>query len=276
MHILICTDGSQAAEQAALLMMKFQFPEGTRFTILGVSETDGDQVQLNIAFERIEAMFTATGSLVQKKMRYGDAAEEIIKETESEAFELVAVGVSGKTRPFPVFRAGSTTKKLARTLTMPLVIARSVPEKISKILICTGGESQSLENIRTAARFLAFVPTKITLLHVMSQLALRLDSPDQDLLDTAESAILRGTREGRHFLQAMEILRQAGISETITPKLRHGLVIDEVIKELNEGQYDLMVIGSHYHLASKPLLEILLEDIAGQLIGRASCSVLLV
>jgi len=159
---------------------------------------------------------------------------------------------------------------------MPLIIARSVPEKISKILICTGGETQSLENIRTAGRFLACIPAEIQLLHVMSQLALRLDSPDQDLLDNAESAIARGTREGRHFIQAMEILRKAGIPETITPKLRHGLVIDEVIKELNEGHYDLMVIGSHYHQAKKPLLEILLEDIAGQLIGRASCSVMLV
>jgi nucleotide-binding universal stress UspA family protein len=231
---------------------------------------------LNVSFERIEAMFAGTGSPVQRKMRYGNAAEEIIKETESEEYDLVAVGVSGKTRPFPVFRAGSTTKKLARTLTMPLVIARSVPEKISKILICTGGETQSLENIRTAGRFLACIPAEIQLLHVMSQLALRLDSPDQDLLDTAESAIARGTREGRHFIQAMEILRKAGIPETITPKLRHGLVIDEVIKELNEGHYDLMVIGSHYHQAKKPLLEILLEDIAGQLIGRASCSVMLV
>lgn len=276
MHILICTDGSLAAEQAALLMVKFQFPAETRYSLLGVSETDGDQVQLSISFERMEAMFSGTGSLVLKKMRYGEAAEEIIKETETEEYDLVAVGVSGKTRPFPVFRAGSTTKKLARTLTMPLIIARSVPEKISKILICTGGEAQSLENIRTAGKFLAGVPAETTILHVMSQLALRLDSPDQDLLDTAESAIQRGTREGRHFLQAMEILREEGISETITPKLRHGLVIDEVIKELNEGHYDLMVIGSHYRLARKPLLEILLEDIAGQLIGRASCSVLLV
>lgn len=276
MHILICTDGSLAAEQAALLMVKFQFPAETRYSLLGVSETDGDQVQLSISFERMEAMFSGTGSLVLKKMRYGEAAEEIIKETETEEYDLVAVGVSGKTRPFPVFRAGSTTKKLARTLTMPLIIARSVPEKISKILICTGGEAQSLENIRTAGKLLAGVPAETTILHVMSQLALRLDSPDQDLLDTAESAIQRGTREGRHFLQAMEILREEGISETITPKLRHGLVIDEVIKELNEGHYDLMVIGSHYRLARKPLLEILLEDIAGQLIGRASCSVLLV
>lgn len=276
MHILICTDGSSAAEQAALLMVKFQFPTDTRYTLLGVSELDGDQVHLQASFKRIDSMLTATGAPIQHKMRYGNAAEEIIKETETKEYDLVALGVSGKTRPIPVLRAGSTTKKLARTLTMPLVIARSIPERISKILVCTGGEAQSLENIRTAARFLQCVPATITLLHVMSQLALHLDSPDQDLLDTAESAIERGTREGRHFLQAIEILGEAGIPEAITAKLRHGLVIDEVIKELNEGHYDLMVIGSHYHQAKKPLLEILLEDIAGQLIGRASCSVLLV
>lgn len=276
MHILICTDGSSKAEQAALLVAKLQFPRDTHYTLLGVSETDGDQVQINDSFARIETMLTTSGASIQFKLRYGNPAEEIIKETEMKEYDLIALGMSGKTRALPVIRAGTTTKKLARTLTMPLAIARSVPEKVSKILICTGGEVQSLENIRTARKFLAYIPAEITLLHVMSQLALRLDSPDQDLVDTAESAIQRGTREGRHLLQAIEILREAGLSGDVTPKLRHGLVINEVIKELNEGQYDLMAIGSHYHQARTPLLEILLEDIAGQLIGRASCSVLLV
>jgi nucleotide-binding universal stress UspA family protein len=278
MKILVCTDGSPAAEQAALLLSRLAFPPETSYTVLGVSETDGDQVQLTVSFEQFEQLLGGASALIDRKMRFGSPIDEIKREMETGGYDLIALGASGKRRGFPVLRIGSTAQKLSRILTTPLLVARNVPERIDKVLVCTGGEPPSLENVMTAGKFLSGVEGEVIVLHVMSQIALRLDSPTQDLLDTAETAIQRGTREGRHLEQAVELLRRAGIAGPIRPGLRHGLVVDEVLAELSDGKYDLLAVGGHYqHRRGKShWIEILLEDIAGQLVDQAPCSVLIV
>jgi nucleotide-binding universal stress UspA family protein len=276
MKILVCTDGSPAAEKAALLLFRLAFPSGMNYTLLGVSETDGDQIHLTRSFERIEDLFSGTASQVTRQLRYGSPTEQIKKESEEAEYDLIAIGASGKARGISVFRIGTTAHKLARLLTTPLLVARAVPDKIGRVLICTGGETSSLENVKQAGKFLANVKVEINLLHVMSQVAMRLDSPAQDLIDTAETAIERHTREGRHLEQAVGLLRDAGVSGSIHPGLRHGLVVEEVLSELNEGKYDLLVVGGHYHRGKSHWFEILLEDISGQLADQAPCSVLIV
>jgi hypothetical protein len=77
MHILICTDSSLAAEQAALLVYRLGFPEDTNYTLLGVSETDGDQVELTAAFDRIEQILGGAKPAINRLMRYGNAADLI-------------------------------------------------------------------------------------------------------------------------------------------------------------------------------------------------------
>jgi nucleotide-binding universal stress UspA family protein len=166
--------------------------------------------------------------------------------------------------------------KLARTLTIPFLVARNVPLRLSKILLCTSAEVTALETVRVGGRLVSSANAEIILLHVMSQVAMRLDSPPDDLLDTAQSAIQRVTREGQHLERAVQLLGQVGVTAPVTPSLRHGLVVDEVLAELEEGQYNLLVIGGHYHHGRSHWEEFLIEDVAGQLIHRAPCSVLIV
>ena len=276
MHILICTDGSPAAEAAATFVSRLSFPPDTELTLLGVSETDGDQVHLTSSFERIERTLDGAHTGIQRKIGYGNAAENIQKETEDNIYDLVVLGERGHQRGFVGWKTGSTVNKLARTLTIPFLVARNVPPRLRKILLCTGAEAPSLDTVRVGGRLISTAKAEIILLHVMSQVAMRLDSPPDDLLDTAQSAIQRGTREGQHLKQAVKLFGQVGVTGAVTPCLRHGLVVDEVLAELAEGQYDLLVIGGHYHHGKSHWAEFLLEDIAGQLIHRAPCSVLIV
>jgi nucleotide-binding universal stress UspA family protein len=74
----------------------------------------------------------------------------------------------------------------------------------------------------------------------------------------------------------MQILQEAGVPAPILPSLRHGLVVDEVLAEVEEGRYDLLVIGGHYQQSGKRWMDILLEDITGQLLSKVRCSVLIV
>jgi nucleotide-binding universal stress UspA family protein len=276
MHILICTDGSLAAEQSALLVTRLSFPPGTEYTILGVSETDGDQVALTASFDRIEELLAEANASIQRLMRYGNPVDQIREEAQAGLYDLVAMGYKGHPRGLIGPRIGSTVNKITRFLTTPVCIARQVPDKLEKILICTAAEAPSLETLSAGGRLIAGAQAKIHLLHVMSQVALRLDSPAADLRDTAETAISRGTREGKHLERGLDMLRKAGLTGPILPVLRHGLVVDEVLAEVEQGQYDLLVIGGHFQQGRTHWIEFLLDDVSGQLLKKSPCSVLII
>jgi nucleotide-binding universal stress UspA family protein len=276
MRLLICTDASSTAEQAASLVSRLKFPPETEITLLGVSETDGDQARLADSFGRIEKTLGGRRPGLQQKIRYGSPVDQITKEVEERRYDLVAIGAGSAPRGLGILRMGSTVQKLVRSLRLPVLVARNVPARLNHILICTGAEAPSEHTLRTGGSLIATASAQTSLLHVMSQLALRLDSPSDDLLDTASSAIDRQTREGQHLVRGMQILQEVGVSEPVRARLRHGLVVDEVLAEVDEGGYDLLVIGGHYQQGGNRWMDILLEDIASQLIAKTHCSVLVV
>jgi nucleotide-binding universal stress UspA family protein len=276
MHILICSDGSPIAEQSATLISRLNYQPEAKITLLGVSESDGDQVLLAASFERMKALLNGQDFIIQQKIHYGNPADQILKEVTGTTYDLVAIGASGHLRGFAGLKFGSTAKKLARVLTTPLLVARRVPLIVDKVLICTGAEIPSLETLSVGGKLVAGVRGQIVVLHVMSQVAMRLDSPAEDLVDTAESAIQRGTREGLHLSQALNLLKQAGITGEVRLLLRHGLVVNEVLAEIEQGGYNLLIIGGHYHHGRSHWTELLLEDLAGQLLQKAPCSVLII
>jgi nucleotide-binding universal stress UspA family protein len=276
MRVLICSDGSSTAEQSAALISRLGMAKDSEITLLGVSEMDGDQAVLEASFDRCESLLGITPGRARRTIRYGNPAEQILKEVEENPYDLVAIGGRVHSHALGGSRLRATTLKLARLLRLPLLTARNVPSRIERILFCTAAEEASTATLKVGGAMIAKASSEVNLLHVMSQLALRLDSPSEDLRDTAMTAIARHTREGRHLEQAMRVLHQVGITSPIEPHLRHGLVVDEVLAELEEGKYDLLVIGRHYKKSSSRWLELLLEDVTGQLLAQASCSVLTV
>lgn len=276
MKVLICTDGSPAAEEAALLVPLMIYEDDTEIVLLGVSEKEGEQTKLFTSMDRITSVLGGVRSGIVRTIRHGQPVDEILNELQGKKYGLVVVGERGHHHNLPLLKLGSTAGKLARKINTHLLVARNVPQKVSKILICTGGENPSVETMQHAGRLVSGVDAEIGLLHVMSQVFLGPRSKPDDLEDTAETAMARGTREGDHLKRAMEQLARAGAKQPITPILRHGLVIDQVLAELNRGKYDLLVVGAHHQPGQNRWLEILLDDVADQLLNLAPCSVLVV
>jgi nucleotide-binding universal stress UspA family protein len=59
---------------------------------------------------------------------------------------------------------------------------------------------------------------------------------------------------------------------TAEVRVRHGLVIDQVFEEVNEGDYDLVVSGSSR--ARGPLRHYIMGDLTRSILNRAPCPVL--
>jgi nucleotide-binding universal stress UspA family protein len=276
MKLLICTDGSPAAEQSALLVSRLGLSGDVELTLLGVVDEHGDAAALDASFERMTKMLDGTQLNLKRLIRRGDSYEQILEEAVQHSYDLVIVGGGGQHHGLLHFKVGSTTSKLARKLHTHFLVARNVPNKVKKVLVCTGAEAPAVDTMRVGGQMLSGLAAEVSVLHVMSQISLKPGSIPEELVATAEIAIVKNTREGQHLQRAIQQLTQAGIPGPIVPRLRHGLVVDEVLAEVRQGRYDLMVVGAHYQPGQNRWLGILLDDVTDQLINQAPCSVLIV
>lgn len=275
MRVLVYTDGSTEAENAAALLRQLGAAGETEVTVLGVAERSKQSPEVEASADRIEQDLEREGSDVKTVLRSGEASKEIVDEARRGQYDLVIVARRSPERQ-PQLKLRSTTGTLARHVPAHLLIARNVPDKLDRILICSGAEAPSAETVRLAGLLTAASDADISLLHVMSQVALHRDSPAEELEETAEEAIDQQTREGHHLQEAIELLRREGVKTEIEPILRHGLVVEQVLEEIREGDYDLMVLGSHQQPTMTRWMDVLLGDVAGELLSKSPISVLVI
>jgi nucleotide-binding universal stress UspA family protein len=77
--------------------------------------------------------------------------------------------------------------------------------------------------------------------------------------------------EGRLLAQDLRQLDRQGIHPTA--KVRHGLVVDEILAEAHSGDYDLVVIGAH---RGEGWQRFLLDDLAHKILAQMDRPVLVV
>ncbi len=274
-RILLCSDGSPAAAAGAAMLAALRLNRDSEITILGVLEPGQESARLDAALQDLAGRIGAGGSHLDIRLRRGHAAEEILAEAEASAYGMVVVGVHGA-RGFTRFRLGSTAGRLARHLTTSLLACRQVPPTVDRILLCISGEDPSADTLRFGGLVAARSGATILLVHVMSQVALSWESPSDDLAATAELAIERKSLEGMLLGRGIEALRSTSPDVKVTPRLRHGLVVDEVLTEIRQSGAQLLVIGAHRAPEASARLAPFLDDVADQLLTHAPCSVLIV
>ena len=264
MKFLICVEGSPAADAAARV--------GAELARLANAET----VKLRVANSQREAeRHRGTASL----LRVGNPVQEILAEATQGNFDLIVVAQHARSRLTEMFM-GSTASRLAKQSPVPLLVIKAESQlatlPINRILVCTGGEAPGEICAHWGGRVAAWTGASLTLLHVMSQIAFNEKSKLDELDDSAEEAMHQRTREGLHLQKVLTLARDAGAWDEVKPKIRHGLVLDEILDESRAGSYDLVVIGAHSVPDDAPLRNLMLEDIADQIIAQCPKNVLVV
>ncbi len=270
MEILICTDGSNSSLQSADLVSKLGFPTTSKIVVLGVSENKTDVEKLNISMDLIDKKLGGKYPLT-RKIRYGNPFNEILAEALEASYDLVAVGVGGGQLGLLHPKLGSTTSMLARKLHTHFLVARNIPEKIRKILVCAGAEAAASETMTLGGAWISNSFASVELLHVipLKKEGVELkNTPDQSSSEVKGSQDLVMERASRQLLQA-------GIKEVI-PHIRRGLVVEEALMELSDGGYELLVVGAHYQPGQDRWQGTLFDDITDQLLNRSTCSVLII
>jgi nucleotide-binding universal stress UspA family protein len=273
----MCTDGTPLGDRALAYGAPLALAAGADVTLLGIVKSESVEPEVRAALERARALFPKP---VEEKIRWGRAVNEILAEAGSGDYAFMIMGSRGR-RGWQRLAFGSVAARLIRYSPIPVLIVKGERTPVRRLLACTSGDVRGERVARWGGQMARWLGAEFTVLHVMSQIALSPQSNLEELTETAEEAIARHTREGAHLERELELARAQGVTgQAAHPKLRHGLVLDEVLAETAEGDYDMVMIGGH-QAPDLPgtwneLKGFLLADVADQIVLALKCPVFVV
>jgi nucleotide-binding universal stress UspA family protein len=272
MRILIATGGSPHSGIALSLAGQIARHVGVTPTVLTVVRGEAYRARAAPILTQASELLGAADTPAHTKVRLGQPAEEIIREAEAGHYDLIIMG-ERRDHDLVTRLLGSTTKRVIEHAPCPVLVAKGKIGPIQRILLCdSGAESYALLH-RFSARLPALVEgqVEITVLHVMSQMAAGPGVAGRQLRASAEELIQEHAPEGELLERDVQILQKSNLRPQA--KVRHGLVVEEILEEARSGDYNLVVIGAHRGVGWERFL---LDDLARQIIEQMDRPVLVV
>jgi hypothetical protein len=242
-RMLLYSDGSDVGEQALGLGKRIARAMANAVDILTIVGTPNQE---DVSSKEIEAAadeLRASDVSVTIYRRLGVMDQELLEQADATDYDLVVIGSRGRRGIKRLLAGSQACSILGGVTTSVLVVKGRERRRINHILACSAGGPASKETIRFAARLAHALEASVTLLHVMSQVALEERAQGADLEAEAEELMERETQEGIHLGDMLEILHNEDVEAQAL--VRHGLVVDEIVAEAREGHFDMLVIGAH-------------------------------
>lgn len=274
MHILIATGGSPHSDVAVRLGGYLAEAADLPVTLLTVVRSKAGKAAADAVLARAAALLPA-GIEATPVVRYGQAAEQIVLEAAEirKRAEHVLLIVGERTQHALARRIiAPTVKRLLQRMPGSVLIARGEPRPPRRLLICEGGREPSLlQRLMVQLRPLLAGVDALTVLHVMSQMAAYPGVDGWELTAEAAELIEGHSPEGEILEEDLEELEQLKVYGVA--KVRHGLVVKEILTEARAGDYDMVVIGAHQ---GRRWERFLLDDLAQEIVDLCDRPVLVV
>jgi nucleotide-binding universal stress UspA family protein len=187
----------------------------------------------------------------EPKIVAGEPAEKIIEETKTGDYDLIVMGSHGRSA-LKGFLLGSVHSKILHHTDRPVLIVRELRE-IQRILVVYRGTRCDQAALQFIAPLMERKKPEITVLHVQET---NLGESDE----FAEACLLQSDKS----------LKSVG--HTPIMKSAQGDFVDETLKEIMIGDYDLVTLGAYGHEPPKALQFI--SDEAINIVSRTARPVL--
>jgi len=268
MNILICSDGTPASDNAVRLGSGVARAIKSRVTLLGIAENPGEEQPLRQALDRETDMLQSMGVERQTVIQTGEPISQILDETSVKKYDFIVIG-SRRTEASGHFWRSRRTYEIIKAVEPPVLVAIGACERISRILLCSGGKHFIDPAVRLTGTLAAALHAEVTLFNVMAEppaIYAHLIELEEDV-----DALLRsGSELGRNLLAEKKALEKLGVAVKV--RVRHGFIVDQLLEEMREGNYDLIVSGSSR--ARGPLRHYIMGDVTEAILENAECSVL--
>jgi nucleotide-binding universal stress UspA family protein len=207
---------------------------------------------------------------IETKLCDGRLVTRSLAELHERDHDMAVVG-EGQKHPIAQSTSRPLTRAIIQRSTASLLFARKSRPELKRILICTGGMSIAEPVIYSGALLASAAGASATLLHVVGTIPTMYTGLG-GIEETLSELLKTDTPVAQNLRHGAEILEEYNVSAQL--ELRHGIVTNEIIREANIGNYDLIVTGAPER--SKALKRWLLGDVTNAVIEGAQCPVLIV
>jgi nucleotide-binding universal stress UspA family protein len=130
---------------------------------------------------------------------------------------------------------GSTSLHVVRTAEVPVLITAGAPTAIRRVLVAADLSAAALATLGLAERFAQLVGAQLRVLSVFEPLPILAGIPPVDPTDyyaLSQELLERDT---------WPLIRTPGVEKFV----RHGMVVDTLLREATDWSADVLVVGSH-------------------------------
>src|SRR6266705_2231962 len=268
MKILVCSDGTPAAESAIELGGLLAARLKAETTLFGIAEKSQDEAPLRDALEKQAQPIRSRNVALDIIVNAGEPIREILDQTSKASYDLVVIGARW-TGATGYYWRSKKTYEVIKAIQPPVLVAIGECKHLQRFLVCTGGKEFIERAIEFTGKLAAAVGASVTLLHVMAEPPaiysdlVRLEE-DVDQLLQSKSELGINLRQQKRELERLRV--------PTAVRLRHGIVIDQVFEEAREGDYDLIVTGTSR--ARGLLRHYIMGDLTRSILNRANSPVL--
>lgn len=244
----------------------------TEITLLGVTENLNpaaidDHHPLEDVFERAVALFQKNGVAYSLEVQNGNA-EDVIPRKARQGDFITVLGPLGR----PQIRrllAGRSIRHLMEGIEQPILYVPESRLPLKKLLICMGGLGYEVTAEHIAMQMAMKSRAEITLLHIVPPIDMNYPTA-RTVSENWQNLAETDTPIGRSLRQALEIAKNDGLVASV--KARHGNVVEEILAEIKEGNYDLLCMGSPY--STNALRQLYAPNVTAEIVEGTTCPVL--
>ncbi len=264
MNILICSDGTPASDNAAQLGGIVAGATKAQATLLGIAEDPSDEQPLRKALDQEADILRRAGAESRILVQSGEPITRILSETSANKYEIIVIGSRRRD-------AAGRTYQIIKAVEPSALVAIGRQERLSRILLCSGGKHFIDDAVKLTGPLAAALHAEVTLFHVMAEppaIYAHLIALEEDVA----ALLASGSELARNLLAEKKALEKHSV--VVNVRIRHGFIIDQLLDEMREGNYDLIVSGSSR--ARGPLRHYIMGDVTERILASAQCSVLVV
>jgi nucleotide-binding universal stress UspA family protein len=273
-ELLIVTNGFKRTWHAIEYGAWFAESMQLKVMLLGVNEKlhtaqMDDHQPLNEICARAIELFQKRGVEYIFETHSG-AAEHVIPEIAKRGNFITVVSPLGRP-PLRRWFTGRSIRSFMEEIKGPILYVPEIRLPLKKLLISAGGLGYEVDAENLAFQVATASRADVTILHVVPPTGLDYQTTRdvrghiKDLADT-------DTLLGRSLREALDIAQKAGLNAKIIT--RQGNVVEEILDEIREGNYDMACMGSSYSAHS--LRQLYTPNVTAEVAESELCPVLTV
>ena len=267
MKILICL-GSESYNHPPVIMGKI-IGQATKsdLHVLVVIPVDGHWENGQAVAD--QAASDLNGFSPQVVIKQGRSSEILQDALEQEEYQLV---ITNADRVSWFKKSADVDPVLIKQSTISLLLTENAKPKLEKILLCSGCKDDDYSLITQTVKLAVDLNASITLLHVISGSVPSMYTGLDLIEEKVDEMLQTETPFAKHLRRDVEILKESGVSSAV--KIRRGIPIEEIVRETQEYNYDLIVIGSSK--VKEGLKEMIMGNMTIKIIDRIALPVLII